>query len=760
MTRASASLKPISEPLQLLRKMRDVMARPEPAQTRLDRLVRVISQEMAADVCSIYLMRAGDVLELFASKGLNPESVHLTRLNVGEGLVGEIAALAAPLNLAEAASHPKFVYKPETGEEIYHSFVGVPIIHSGRVMGVVVVQSKDSISYTDEQVEVLQTVAMVLAEISASGTLVSIEELKTGSGVGLISRSLTGIKLAPGLARAPAVLHRPRLDIHRVLADDPSQEQERFNGALAELQLSMERLIKSAKGRDFDAQREIMETYLLFTQDKGWLKQIGEAIASGLTAEAAVRHVQEHLHMRMAQVSSEYIKERIQDLENLSNRLIQHLTGEQTVEHAKLPEKFILVARSIGPAELLEYGSDKIEGLVLEEGSATSHVAIIARTMDIPVVGRVVDATDLIPPEEIIIVDGEEGQVYVRPSDDIDRQVKEDLAQQKQRSEAFAATRDLPSVTQDGMRVSINLNIGLFADSKQIQEPDVDGIGLFRTELPFMVAPDFPDVDVQAKSYEKILRQADGKRVIFRTFDVGGDKQLPYFPIDDEENPAMGWRATRIALDRPAILRRQCRALIQAAAGCELNIMFPFIAEVAEFEAAHKLLQMEWDDAREEGHTMPKTLRVGTMIEIPSILFQLPSLLPQVDFVSIGSNDLLQFLFAWDRSSQKLTDRYDPMSPIVMNVLHEVASQCEKYKVDVGFCGEMARKPLEAMALLGVGIRNLSMPASSVGPVKTMLRSVNYQHLRSYMDYLRTLSDRSIRSKLIEYAKDHGIDLQ
>lgn len=755
---AKEILKSLSTPLQMLRKIRDVMALPEPPQARLDKLVRSIAQDFQAEVCSVYLLRAGDVLELYASEGLNADAVHLTRLQVGQGLVGEIAAHNEPLNLADAQSHPNYVYRPETGEEIYRSFVGVPIVHSGRVMGVLVVQSTVQKHFTEEQMEVLQTIAMVLAELTVSGKLVNLNELHEGTSEAIESQRYGGQRLSPGLAYAPAVLHHPRLSIGPIVSDDPKQEQERLQKAIHDLQESVDLLIKSINLEEESEQREIMETYRMFTHDRGWLKQLGEAIASGLTAEAAVTKVKDQLHARMSMVSSEYIRERMTDLEDLSNRLLQILAGEERVTGA-LPDAFVLVAENLGPAELLDYGNTRLKGIVLEHGSSTSHIAIIARAMEIPVVGNVKDATRRIHTADAVAVDGDNGQVYLRPNDEVRKAIEDHIHRNVARERAYEADQHVPAITLDGTRISLNLNVGLFIEPRHLQAADVDGVGLYRTELPYMTAVDFPGVPEQRRIYKMVIEQAAGKRIIFRSFDIGGDKQVPYLDIPDEENPAMGWRATRIGLDRPSILCRQFKALIQASAGRELCLMFPFIAEIAELDATRDLLDMELDKAKQEGQQLPSHIRIGTMIEIPSILFQLPDLMRKVDFVSIGSNDLLQFLFAADRGTQKVADRYDVLSPVVLRVIRKIVGAGKAAGIEVGFCGEMARKPLEAMALLGIGLRALSMPHSSIGPVKDMVRSVNLEALATFMDYLTGLPDSSVRNQLTQFAKDHGVQL-
>ena len=740
-------------PLSLLRQIRDVMSQPASAQERLDFVVAIIARGFESEVCSVYLLRAGDVLELYASVGLKKSSVHMTRLSVGQGLVGSVAASAEPLNLASAAAHPKFEYRPETGEEIYKSFVAVPILQGGKAVGVLVVQGREEQEYSADQVEVLQTVAMVLSELAVSGQLITTQELQSATE-GLATQQLSGTVLAGGMTKAPAVLHQPQLVITRYVAIDTGHEKQRFEEALRGLQERFGGYIQSDID---DEQRELMETYLLFTQDRGWLSRIGEAIVSGLTAEAAVKKVQEELQAKMSQLASPYIKERIQDLEDLSNHLLQTLLGAPAVAKAELPPEFILVARHIGPAELLEYDHMRLKGIILEEGSATSHTAVIARAMDIPTLAKVAKATTVIRAGDMVILDGESGNVYVRPSDDIEAAMDKHMAQFAQRAAEYEGLRDVEAVSKDGVRLSLNVNVGLFVNPANVLQAGVDGIGLYRTELPYMTAHDFPTAEAQAQLYASAYAQLPGKRVVFRSFDIGGDKKVPYLHSGEEENPAMGWRATRIGLDRPSILRDQFRALIMAASGKPLSVMFPFIAQVSEFEAAKRIFMQEWYAFEAEGGALPSQLKLGIMIEIPSILWQLDDLMPQLDFVSIGSNDLMQFLFACDRGAPHLAGHYDTLSPVMLNVVRRVVERAKEHEVELSFCGEMARKPLDALALLGVGVRSLSVSGAAIGPLKAMMRSVDVGGLEAYMAYLTTLSEPSIRPWLAAYARDHNV---
>jgi phosphotransferase system enzyme I (PtsP) len=395
--------------------------------------------------------------------------------------------------------------------------------------------------------------------------------------------------------------------------------------------------------------------------------------------------------------------------------------------------------------------------VVVEEGSPTSHVAIVARALDIPVIGRVEGLLRRVEPGDTLVLDADNGQIFVRPAEDIRNRVTENMQVRAQRRAMFAATRDLPAVTLDGVQVSLNINAGLLIDLPHLADSGADGIGLYRTEIPFMVRDEFPDVPTQTEIYRRVLSQAGGKPVIFRTLDVGGDKVLPYWRGETEENPAMGWRAIRIGLDRPLMLRHQLRALLAAAAGRDLQVMFPMISEVAEFDAARRLVNLEVKRMEREGGTLPSSLKLGAMFEVPALAFQIDALLKRVDFLSIGSNDLRQFLFASDRGSARLSSRYDNLSPAMLELLRTVMLRAVPSGVPVGLCGEMAGNPVDAMALLALGFRSLSMAAPSIGPVRQMIRSVDLSVLTPYVMNLLNKGVRGMRQKLDAFARDHGV---
>lgn len=744
---------------RLLARLRDVMAGGGSAQDRLDKVVRTIAESLKAEVCSCYVMRAGEVLELFSTQGLRETAVHQTRLRVGEGLVGEVAAHGRALALADAWSHPSFAYRPETGEELYHSFMGVPIIRGSRVIGVLVVQNREERGYSDVEVETLETVSMVLAELLSAAKVVAREELLPADGIALLPLRLEGLGLAPGVGIGTAVLHEPQVRVGRLVAEDPEAELERLGIALQSLRQEVDAMLAVDEvAGDF---HDVLQAYRMFAEDHGWVNKISEAVHSGLTAEAAVQKVHDDTRVRMSQVSDPYIRERLHDLEDLANRLLHHLVGEESRSYIRdLPHDTILVCRNLGPTELLDYDRSKLRGLVMEEGSRTMHAVIVARALGIPVIARVKDVFAIVESWDPLIVDGDHGQVFVRPSEDVRETFEASLKARQAKLAGYAALRDLPAETLDGQSVSLMLNAGLLIDLPHLAEAGGDGIGLYRTELPFMARPSLPDVAAQSALYSRVLDQAEGRPVVFRTLDVGSDKVLPYWHGAPEDNPAMGWRSIRITLDRPAILRHQLRALIASAEGRELRVMFPMVAELAELRAAKAVLRMELDRAGLRGEVAPpSSVKVGTMLEVPALIWQLPAVLKEVDFISVGSNDLVQFLYASDRGNPRMADRYDPLSPAVLMVLRDIVRAADAAGVSCSVCGEMAGRPLEAMALIALGYRTLSMSAGGIGPVKTMLRSMNVEVVRTYLEPLLTNGDHSLRHKLRDFAMDHGISI-
>ena len=747
-------------PRLLLRRLRELMAEPIAAQARLDRIVSLIAANVVAEVCSIYVTRDDGVLELFASEGLAHEAVHVTTMKPGEGLVGLVVEEAKPVNLANARSHPSFSYKPETGEEIYQSFLGVPILRLGNVLGVLVVQNRTSRLYTEDEIEALQTTAMVLAETIASADL----ETAASPGTATAARRplrLEGAGLSEGVGLGHVVLHDPRVVVKNLVADDPQTELARLQAAVASVRASIANLIERGDVTHHGEHRDVLETVRMLANDEGWQRRIREAIASGLTAEAGVERVQSDTRARMMRQTDPYLRDRLHDIDDLANRVLAALVdGAHAVRTKELPENAIIVARNMGPAALLDYDRSRLRGLVLEEGGPSSHVAIVARTLGIPAVGEVEGVVGLADNGDAIIIEGT-GEVHLRPQPDVETAYREKARLRARRLEQYRKLRDQPSVTKDGVGVTLALNAGLSVDLPHIEESGAEGIGLFRTELQFMIAERLPTTAKQRRLYDAVLTAAGDRPVVFRTLDIGGDKLLPYQRAVEEENPALGWRAIRIGLDRPGLLRSQVRALLQAAGGRDISIMFPMVATVEEFDRAREIVLREQEHLARHGHKLPRHCRLGTMIEAPSLLFQLEELMSRVDFVSVGSNDLLQFLFAADRDNPRVSDRFDPLSPPALRALMRITDQAAAAGVPATVCGEIAGRPLEAMTLIALGYRSLSMSPAAIGPVKAMVLSLEMGTLRrAILPLVQEMGcNRSLRSEIAALAKAHGVTI-
>jgi len=720
-------------PRVLLRRLRETMAEQVSAQERLDKIVVLIAANMVAEVCSTYVLRVDNTLELYATEGLNRDAVHRTVLSAHEGLVGLVASEATPLNLSDAQSHPAFSFRPETGEEIYHSFLGVPILRAGNTLGVLVASGE------------LSALAQPGAEPAARHSL-----------------HKTGAILSDGIALGHVVLHEPRVVITNYIAEDLPKEIRRLDAALAKLRADLDRMLERGDVAEGGDHRDVLEAYRMFANDHGWSHRLHEAVATGLTAEAAVERVQSDTRARMLRSTDPYLRDRLHDLEDLGHRLMRQLVGQ---DHApsreQLPDNAILIARAMGPAALLDYDRKRLRGLVLEEGTANSHVSIVARALGIPAVGEVPNAPGIADPGDAIIVDGTSGEIYVRPSAEIESAYAERVRFRARRQAQYLALRDRPCVTKDGKPIELLINAGLTVDLPHIDDTGSAGIGLFRTELQFMVGQSLPRTGDQLALYRAVLDAAGHKPVTFRTLDIGGDKALPYMETVIEENPALGWRAIRLGLDRPGLLRGQIRALLRAGGGRALRIMFPMITEVAEFDSAKAMVERELTYLRQHGHALPERIDVGTMVEVPALLYQLDELLKKVDFVSVGSNDLFQFLFAVDRGNAKVSERFDTMSAPILRALRDIVRKADAAKKSACLCGEMASKPLGALALIALGYRSLSLSATAHGPVKAMILDLDAKKAEAMMVPLLDAPSGSvsIRRKLTEFAEAEGLSL-
>ncbi len=747
---------PVGAPRQMLRRLRELMADRESVQTRLDKVVVLIASNMVAEVCSLYLRRRDGSLELFATEGLNREAVHNTHLKPGEGLVGLVAEQAEPRQFADAQHHPAFSYRPETGEEIYHSFVGVPILRGGHTIGVLTVQNRTQRHYSDEEVEALQTTAMVIAEMIASGGFVA-DEVTAESRRDLAAR-FAGVPISEGVALGHVVLHEPRIVVTRLIAEDVEFERRRLGQAVEELTGTIDTMMERGDMARAGEHREVLEAFRMFAHDHGWRRRLDEALLTGLTAEAAVQRVRNDTRARMLRMPDPRFRDRLHDIDDLSNRLLRLLSGGVgTAAMGSLPQDAIVIARTMGPAELLDYDRQRLRGLVLEEGGTASHVAILARALGIAAITQCKGVLEAVEAGDAAILDAEGGELHLRPTQEVVDAYSDKVRFRARRQAQYAALRDVPPVTLDGERVALHINAGLLFDLPHLDQSGADSIGLFRTELQFMISATFPRLEQQTRLYKSILDAAGGRPVVFRSLDVGGDKVLPYFRAGKEENPAIGWRAIRMALDRPALFRTQIRALLRAAQGRELRIMLPMISDVSEFEAARGLIDRELTILKRHGRIEPERLLVGVMIEVPALLWQLDRILPLADFASVGSNDLMQFLFAADRGNERVADRFDSLNPAALKALRQIAEAADRHNVPLTLCGDMAGRPLEAMALVGLGFRSISMSPASVGPVKAMILSLDAGQLRQKLGVLMESRKTSLREDLKHFAAEKGV---
>ena len=741
-----------TESRKLLGRLRDTMASDKGGQTRLNEITRLIADSMGCEVCSIYLFRDEQTLELCATEGLKQDAVHQTRMKLGEGLVGRVARRREIINEPNAPQAKGFRYMPETGEEIYSSFLGIPVQRLGESLGVLVVQSKTAREFSADEVYALEVVAMVIAEMTELGVFV-------GEGAAMSARHsqpvmLRGTVGQEGAAEGHVWLHEPRVVVTNPIADDPHRELERLREAVEQLRVGVDRMLELAGSQDKD-HLEVLETYRMFANSKGWMRRMEEAISNGLSAEAAVEKEQSVARARIGQSNDNYLRERLSDLDDLSNRLLRILSGQGADTGAEMPPDPILVARNIGPAELLEYGRS-LKGIVLEEGSVGSHAAIVARALAIPLVvhaGRI--NTEALNGDHIM-VDGEQGIVHLRPDESVVSAFRDKIAMLAAAQERYASIRDKPAETKDGQVVRLMMNAGLMADLPSLPNSGAEGVGLFRTELQFLVRSQMPRRSELVALYARVLDSAKGKPVVFRTLDIGSDKVLPYMKPNDEPNPALGWRAIRVGLDKPGIMRMQLQALIRAANGRPLTVMFPFVAQFEEYRAARRIMEKTLAAEERLGHVLPSEVSIGAMLETPSLGFAPVKFFEEVDFLSIGGNDLKQFFFAADRENERVRRRYDTLNVSFLSFLEQIVERCANTGTDLSLCGEDAGRPVEALCLAAIGLRTLSMRPASVGPVKSLLRRSDLGEVRKVIRDARHRGDMSVRPAVMEWLRGQG----
>ena len=738
-----------SDSRKLLRRLKEILGAPGGGQHRLDQITHHIADSMGTQVCSIYLFRDPDTLELCATEGLRAESVHRTRLRLGEGLVGRVARSGRHINTANAPAEPGFRFMPETGEEIFPSFLGVPIQRVGERLGVLVVQSREARQFSEDELYGLEVVAMVLAEMAELGAFQGGQSdgMPAAHRFPLMIRGATGQE---GAAEGRVWLHEPRVVVTNPVGDDPDKELARLHDGVDRLRDTVDSMVAAADMDGDGEHAEVLEAYRMFAHSRSWLKRMEEDILLGLSAEAAVEKEQSAARARLEMSADPYLRDRLHDLDDLSNRLLRILTGQGQDTGAAMPEAPVLVARNIGPADLLDYGR-RLKGVVLEEGSVGSHAAIVARALAIPLVIHAGRITSEALNGDPILVDGDQGIVHLRPEDTVALAFRDKMAMQAEAQSRYASLRLLPATSTCGTTIQLYMNAGLMADLPSLEGSGAEGVGLFRTELQFLIRNRVPRRAELAGLYRRVMDNAKGRPVMFRTLDIGSDKVLPYMKPQDEPNPAMGWRAIRVGLDKRGVLRMQLQALIRASAGRPLHVMFPFIADITEYEDAYRILMRELAREQRLGHDMPSDIRVGSMLETPSLAFAPKKFFEMCDFVSIGGNDLKQFFFAADRENERVRRRYDTLSASFLALIRQIVERCEEARVPLSFCGEDAGRPVEALTFAALGLRRLSMRPASIGPVKHLIRRVSLEELRQVVDDALASGMTSIRRPVTEW---------
>ncbi|WP_421683284.1 phosphoenolpyruvate--protein phosphotransferase [Stutzerimonas urumqiensis] len=702
----------------------------------LNIIVQRVKEAMGSQVCSVYLLdpESGRFV-LMATEGLNKKAIGKVSMSPNEGLVGLVGSREEPLNLEHASEHPRYRYFAETGEERYASFLGAPIIHHRRVMGVLVIQQKERRQFDEGEEAFLVTMsaqlAGVIAHAEATGSIRGLGR----QGKGIQEARFVGVPGSPGAAVGTALVVLPPADLDVVPdkpIDDIDAELVLFESALASVRADMRELSDRLVNHMRPEERALFDVYLMMLDDSALGGEVRKVIRTGQWAQGALRQVvKDHIN-RFELMDDAYLRERASDVKDLGRRLLAYL--QQARQQALVyPDQTILVSEELSPSMLAEVPEGKLKGLVSVLGSGNSHVAILARAMGVPTVMGVVD----LPYSKVdgiqLIVDGYRGEIITNPGSVLSEQYKALVEQERQLSQGLDVQRGLPCETPDGHRLPLWVNTGLLADVVRAQERGAEGVGLYRTEVPFMIKDRFPSEKEQLAIYREQLQAFHPLPVTMRTLDVGGDKSLSYFPIK-EENPFLGWRGIRVTLDHPEIFLVQTRAMLKASEGLNnLRILLPMISGLQELEEALHLIHRAYGEVRDEG-TDVEMPPVGVMIEIPAAVYQTRELVRQVDFLSVGSNDLTQYLLAVDRNNPRVADLYDYLHPAVLQALQRVVTDAHAEGKPVSICGEMAGDPAAAVLLMAMGYDSLSMNATNLPKVKWLLRQMPMATARELLD--------------------------
>ncbi len=792
-TRAKAPARPKTPPkrshgLRLLEDIGTLIARSHDLQETLENITQTVAERMGTDVCSLYLFDPKDKrLTLWATTGLDRAAVGKVSMNVDEGLTGLVIERMEPVVVTDAMTHPRNKYFPETGEERFHSFLGLPVLEKHDPLGVLVVQSRSRRRFSRTEVRLLKTISAHVRSIIVQARLQETlqtkerehqeyrtrmieaikrlnvyereraEKPKTG---GRASRlRLTGISASPGFGIGQAHIIHPQIHFHALSerhTDDPESEVRQFHAAVQRAIVEIEALKARVHERLPEVDRAIFDVHRMMLEDPGFTDKIEGLIRQGYAAETALKKVVEEYVEAVSHAGDEYLRDRATDIRDIGQRVLRHLLGLEEKEGPD-GESLILVAEELSLSDLCLVDHAHLKGVVLASGGATSHASILAKSFEIPtVVG--VEHAELVQQGDTLIVDGNSGVVYINPGVEVVREYERLDREYRAFNRDLEGVRNLPAETRDGVRVELGANVGLLSDLTFAQRHGAESVGLYRTEVPFLTYHDFPGEEEQLDLYRRVLTGMGGKPVTIRTLDLGPDKYPAYLRLPREDNPFLGWRSIRISLEMADVFKVQLRAVLQAGAHGPVRILFPMISSVEEILQVKEILAQVKEDLRQEGKAFDPWMPIGVMIEVPAAVWLADRLAREVDFFSIGTNDLIQYLLAVDRDNRKVAPLYEPLHPAVLAAISCAVQAAKRAGRRVSMCGEMAADPLCTLLLLGMGLDELSMEPFFVPVIKRVIRSLSYARAqRLTQEVLKLETVQEVKGRLFEEIRQLGM---
>ena len=746
----------------------------------LRNIVTLVARRMRTDVCSIYLLDADNVtLRLQASKGLSRKAVGKVTLQIGEGLTGMAAQKRHAIAIEEPQEHPSYRYFKETGEERFHSFLGIPLFDRSNPLGVIVLQTKEPRQFNKEEISALSTIAFQISSIVVNARLLDSirqhqeESVRVGEALAKAQQSSTDMESAtddvsknvlsgriayPGVAMGPAAILEERLGFADILHEeevDIQAELQNLDSALEKTSIQTIFLEKRVAQRLNESDAAIFHTHLMILEDRSFIKKLQQEIHDGHSAAYALEKTVADYIEAFAKMDDPYLRERAIDMEDIGRRILANLVGDGADHTLHLKHPSVLVARRILPSDMATLDNDQILGIITEDSETSSHAVIMAKAMGIPAIVGARGALRQIAPEDDLIIDANSGQIYIKPLEAIREEYQRLLVDQTRELCRLDQYRDQPAETSDGQRIVLRANIGLISDISVAKRFGAEGVGLYRTEFPYMARGDFPDRNDQYELYSKVVKEFDGQPVTIRTLDIGGDKGLPYFSPPKEDNPFMGWRSVRVSLDNLDIFRTQIEAILMAGCDGPVKLLFPMISSLDETRACLEVVKEARANLKKDGLNCPDKIPVGVMIEVPAAVRLVPQLANEVDFFALGTNDLVQYLLAADRNNPLVRKYYDPLHPAVLQVLHEVTTIALSRGKGVSLCGEMATDPLTMLLLLGMGLREFSMPAPFIPRIKAFLKGVSLEMASQRYTEIHSMDNSTqIRQHLAEILED------